>query len=135
MINKLVFENLRYRWVRTVISAIVIGVQVTTMLTLVGLSQGMLQDSAKRARGVGAEVWLRPEGASSFTLASAQINEKFVSLVEKQPHVRMALGVVIAQIFGFTSMAGVDINRFVQMSGGFRFLSGGPIQQPDDILI
>ena len=105
------------------------------MLTLVGLSEGMLQDSAKRARGVGAEVWLRPEGSSSFTLASAQINEKFVSLVEKQPHVRMALGVVIAQIFGFTAMAGVDMNRFIEMSGGFRFLSGGPIQQPDDILI
>jgi putative ABC transport system permease protein len=135
MINKLVFENLKHRWVRTVLSAIVIGVQVTTILTLVGLSRGMLEDSAKRARGVGAEIWLRPEGASSFTLSSAQINEKFVDLVARQPHVKTALGVVIAQIFGFTSMAGVDIDKFTSMSGGFKYLQGGPISHPDDILI
>ncbi len=135
MINKLVLENLKHRWVRTVLSAIVIGVQVTTILTLVGLSQGMLQDSARRARGVGAEILLRPEGASAFTLSSAQINEKFVSLVAKQPHVQMALGVVIAQIFGLTTMAGVDLDKFVTMSGGFKYLEGGPPTKPDDILI
>ncbi|MFZ0594928.1 MAG: FtsX-like permease family protein, partial [Bryobacteraceae bacterium] len=135
MINKLVLANLKHRWVRTVLSAVVIGVQVTTILTLVGLSQGMLEDSARRARGVGAEIWLRPEGANSFTLASAQINEKFVSLVSKQPHVQMALGVVIAQIFGFTTMAGVDLDKFVTMSGGFKYLEGGPPTGPDDILV
>ena len=58
MINKLVLENLKHRWVRTVLSAVVIGVQVTLLLTIVGLSEGMLRDSANRARGVGAEIWL-----------------------------------------------------------------------------
>ena len=29
MINKLVLENLKYRWVRTLLSALVVGVQVT----------------------------------------------------------------------------------------------------------
>jgi putative ABC transport system permease protein len=135
MINKLVFENLRHRWVRTVLSAIVIGVQVTTILTLVGLSRGMLEDSARRARGVGAEIWLRPEGANSFTLASAQINEKFVGLIAKQPHVQMCLGVMIAQIFGFTAMAGVDLDKFVMMSGDFKYTEGGPLTKPDDILV
>lgn len=105
------------------------------MLTLVGLSRGMLEDSARRARGVGADIWLKPEGAGAFTLSSAQINEKFVNLVSKQPHVTMALGVVIAQVFGFTTMAGVDFDKFVLMSGGFRYLEGGPITKPDDILV
>ncbi|HEX6545732.1 MAG TPA: FtsX-like permease family protein [Bryobacteraceae bacterium] len=135
MINKLVFENLKHRWVRTVLSAIVIGVQVTTILTLVGLSRGMLQNSAERARGVGADIWLKPEGASAFTLSSAQVNEKFTALVSKQPHVKMALGVIIVPVFGFTTMAGVDLNKFVQMSGGFRYLDGGPIERPDDIIV
>jgi len=74
MINKLVVQNLKHRWVRTILSAIVIGVQVTLLLTIVGLSQGMLEDSANRARGAGADIWLKPESAGSFTLASAQIN-------------------------------------------------------------
>lgn len=135
MINKLVLENLKHRWIRTILSAIVIGVQVTLLLTIVGLSEGMLQDSANRARGVGAEIWLKPETAGSFTMASAQIDEKFTALVAKQPHVRIALGVVIAQIFGFTSMAGVDFDQFVEMNGGFRYVEGGPLMKPDDVLI
>jgi putative ABC transport system permease protein len=135
LINKLVLENLKHRWVRTILSAIVIGVQVTTILTLVGLSQGMLEDSARRARGVGAEVWLRPEAAGAFTMSSAQIDEKFVNFVGKQPHVKMAVGVVIVQVVGLTSMAGVDYDKFVQLSGGIRFSSGGPPRQPDDLIV
>lgn len=135
MINKLVLENLKHRWVRTLLSAIVIGVQVTTILTLVGLSRGMLDDSARRARGVGAEIWLRPEGLSAFTLSSAQINEKFVDLVAKQPHVTMALGVIVAQVFGLTTIAGVDYEKFAAMSGGLTFLEGGPPSQPDDLIV
>jgi putative ABC transport system permease protein len=135
LINKLVFENLKHRWVRTLLTAVVIGVQVTLILTIVGLSEGMLQDSARRARGVGAQIWLKPEGSSSFTLASAQVNEKFVAFVSKQPHVDSALGVLIAQIFGFTSMAGVDYDEFVEMTGGVKYLAGGPLRQPDDIIV
>ncbi len=135
MINKLVLENLKHRWVRTVLSAIVIGVQVTLLLTVVGLSQGMLEDSANRARGVGADIWLKPEGASAFAMSSAWVSEKYTAFVVKQPHVRMAIGVVIQPIFGFTSMAGVDFDQFAQMTGGVRYLAGGPIKAPDDILI
>ena len=120
MINKLVFENLKHRWVRTVLSAIVIGVQITLLLTVVGLSQGMLEDSAKRARGVGADIWLKPEGASALAMSSAWVSEKFTALVVKQPHVRMAIGVVIQPIFGFTSMAGVNYDEFAQMTGGVK---------------
>ncbi|MBV9763892.1 MAG: ABC transporter permease, partial [Acidobacteriaceae bacterium] len=54
MINKLVVENLKDHWVRTLLSAIVVGVQVMSILTLIGLSRGMLQDSAQRAKGTGA---------------------------------------------------------------------------------
>jgi putative ABC transport system permease protein len=135
MINKLVLQNIKHRWVRTLLSAIVIGVQVTTILTLVGLSQGMMEDSARRARGVGADIFLKPPGLSSFTMASAQVQQSFVPFVARQPHVKMALGVLIAPLFGVSSMAGVDFNRFSEMSGGFTYLAGGPIRQPDDILV
>jgi putative ABC transport system permease protein len=135
MINKLVLENLKHRWVRTILSAIVIGVQVTLLLTVVGLSQGMLEDSAKRARGVGADIWLKPEGASALAMSSAWVSEKFTALVREQPHVQMAMGVVIQPIFGFTSMAGVDFDQFVRMTGGVRYMAGGPPQAPDDIVV
>mgnify|MGYP001095816080 CR=1 FL=1 len=46
MINKLVFENLRHRPVRTLLSITAIGIQVTMVLTLVGVSRGILNDVA-----------------------------------------------------------------------------------------
>ena len=61
MINKLVIENLKHRWVRTLLSALVVGVQVMSILTLIGLSRGLLNDSAQRARGTGADIFLKPD--------------------------------------------------------------------------
>src|SRR5207302_10036006 len=60
LLNKLVFENLRQRPVRTCLSVLAIGVEVTMILTLVGISYGTLDETARRARGVGADVIVRP---------------------------------------------------------------------------
>ena len=54
MRNKLVFENLRQRPVRTCLRGLAIGVEVTMMLTHVGISYVTLHEAARRARGVGA---------------------------------------------------------------------------------
>jgi putative ABC transport system permease protein len=133
MINKLVLENLKHRWVRTLLSALVVGVQVMSILTLVGLSKGMLEDSAKRAEGTGADIFLKPGGTFSFS--AGQVLEKFVGLVEKQPHVKRAVGVLMIPAELITPLNGVDIAQFKALSGGFRFLSGGPPQAPDDLIV
>jgi putative ABC transport system permease protein len=118
-----------------VLSAVVIGVQVTLLLTIVGLSQGMLADSQNRVRNAGADIWIKPEAGAGLTLSTAQINEKFVPFIAKQPHVEHALGVVIAQIQAFTSIAGVDYDQFLAMNGGIRYLAGGPLKGQDDVII
>jgi putative ABC transport system permease protein len=56
LVNRLVLENLKHRPMRTLLSVVAIGLEVTMMLTLVGLSRGMLDDSVRRAREVGADV-------------------------------------------------------------------------------
>ena len=48
MLNKLVFENLRQRPVRTCLSVLAIGVEVTMILTLVGSSYGTLDEHHPR---------------------------------------------------------------------------------------
>ena len=68
MINRLVLENLKHRKLRTGLSALSIGFQVTMILSVVGLSQGMLSDSINRAKGVGADIWVKPPGASETAL-------------------------------------------------------------------
>jgi putative ABC transport system permease protein len=135
MINKLVIENLKYRWVRTLLSALVVGVQVMSILTLIGLSEGLLQDSAQRSKGTGADIFLRPGTQGAISLNSAPVSEKFVAFVAKQPHVVQAVGVLSAAVELWTAMNGVDIPQFEKISGGFRFVAGGLPRGPDDLLV
>ncbi len=136
MINKLVFENIRHRWVRTLLSALVIGVQVMSILTLIGLSDGLLQDSAARQKGTGADIFLKPNnGAGTFNFGSGQTPESFVPFVAKQPHVRDAMGVLGMPVELITTVQGVNIAQLEKMSGGIRLLSGRLPSAPDDLLI
>jgi transposase len=48
LINRLVLENLKSRPLRTLLSAVAIGVQVTMVLTLVGISRGTVEDGLQR---------------------------------------------------------------------------------------
>src|SRR5437588_6813252 len=118
MINKLVFENLKHRWVRTLLSALVVGVQVMSILTLIGLSRGMLRESASHAKGTGADIFLKPDTQGTFSFSIGQLNQKFVELLAKQPHVEQALGVLMVPVELVTPINGVDISQFQKMSGG-----------------
>ena len=62
MTAKLVLENLKHKPMRSLLSILLIGVPVTLILCLVGLSHGFLEDSQRRTRGIGADVIVRPPG-------------------------------------------------------------------------
>ena len=135
MINKLVIENLKYRWVRTLLSALVVGVQVMSILTLIGLSEGLLQDSARRSKSTGADIVLKPGTQGTISFTSGQMPDKWVQYVAKQPHVVQAVGALTQSVELVTMMNGVDIQQFQKLSGGFRFIAGGLPKGPDDLLV
>ena len=136
MINRLVIENLKHRPLRTFLSALSIGFQVMMILTIVGLSRGMLQDSANRARGVNADIWVKPPGSSMISFSSAGMYESTLDkYFRKVPHVVRATGTVVHPIGGVNTVSGIDLDEFNAISGGFRYLEGGPFQGPDDILV
>jgi putative ABC transport system permease protein len=132
---KLILENLRYRPLRTLLSVLLIAIPVTLILTLVGLSQGMIEESAKRNRGVGADILVRPPNTSVMSFSAASMPQNLVKWSQQQPHVTLAVGTAIAVVSGITSVSGVDLGAFSKMSGGFRFMEGRPFKGPDDILI
>ena len=135
MINRLVIENLKYRWVRTLGSAMIVGILVASIITLIGLSRGMLEESAERAKGVGADIVLRHDTGAATSLQTGPINEKFLAVVRKQPHVVQAMGVLGQTVETITVMNGVNIAEFEKMSGGFHYVEGGPPIEPDDLLV
>jgi len=105
------------------------------ILTLVGLSRGMVEGAANRSRSVGFDITIRPPGTSVLGMTSAPMSEKMVDFARSFPHVTMATGVTVAPVGGLDTISGIDYDEFKRMSGGYRFLSGGPFQQNDDILI
>jgi putative ABC transport system permease protein len=135
VINKLVLENLKQRPIRTSLSILLIGVPVTLILTLVGLSQGTLEDSARRQRGVGADIVIRPRGSSLLALSTAPIPEGLLGMLSGEPHITAVTGTVIQPLSGLNSITGVDLPSFTRISGGFRYLDGGPFRGPDDIIV
>lgn len=105
------------------------------ILTLVGLSRGMVEDTASRSRNVGFDVTIRPPGTSAIGMSSAPMSENMVGFVRKLPHVTMATGIMVHPIGGLETITGIDYEEFKRMSGGYRFVEGGPFQGDDDILI
>jgi len=135
MINKLVFENLKHRPVRTLLGMLAIGIAVTMVLTLVGLSYGMLEESARRTRGVGADIIVRPPSSSVLSLSGAPMPEGLRKFFERLPGVAQVTGTVVQPIVIPESITGLDLDEFARMSGGLRYLSGGGFSKPDDVLI
>jgi len=135
VINRLVIENLKHRRLRTGLSALSIGFQVTMILAVVGLSRGMLQDSQNRARGAGADIFVKPPAASAISLGGANMPEKMIqAFFSQQPHVVRAAGSLIQPIGGISTVTGVQFDDFVAMSG-IRFLEGGRFRAKFDVVI
>jgi putative ABC transport system permease protein len=135
LLNKLIFANLGHRPVRTLLSVLAIAVEVTMILTLVGVSHGTLDESAQRARGVGADIWFRPPGSSVMGLSSAPMSDKIPALLMQEPHVTFAMGTMVQPLSGFDSITGINLDDFKRLNGGFHYQHGGPLVNDDDILV
>lgn len=136
MTGKLVLENLKHKPMRSLLSFLLIGVPVTLILTLVGLSHGMLADSERRTRGSGADIIVRGSSAkAAFSGSPATLNEKFLDYFPKQPHVIAVMGVVTHAVELPLVVNGVDLERFEKMSGGLRYLAGKGFDGPYDVIL
>jgi putative ABC transport system permease protein len=134
--GKLVLENLKHKPMRSLLSFLLIGVPVTLILTLVGLSHGMLADAERRARGSGADIMVRGPNANAILSGGpATMSEKFLDFFAKQPHVKAVMGVVTHPVELPLSVNGVDLEQFDRVSGGLHFLAGGGFQGEYDVVL
>jgi putative ABC transport system permease protein len=136
LLNQLVVENLKHRPVRTILSVAAIAIEVAMILTLVGLSYGMIDEAQRRQRGIGADIIIKPGSTSVMTFGGVTLPEKLVEYFAKQPGVAMATGSATHGISGFLeSASGVELEQLSRMNGGFKYLSGGPFKEPNDIIV
>jgi len=136
--NRMILANLVHRPFRTMISVIAVAVEVTLILLIVGLSVGMLDDSRNRQAGIGADIMVQPPNSSLLMgVSGAPVSIKVADKIMKLPHV-VAVAPVVTQLSTAGAVEvidGIDMDSFNAVSGGFRYLSGGPFQGPDDIII
>jgi putative ABC transport system permease protein len=134
----MIFENILHRPIRTLVSVLAVAIEVGMVMLVVGMTHGMLHETARRVQGVGADIMVQPPGASLFLgLTQAPMPVQVGDRLAEIPHV---LAVTPVLLFlntrgGINLIYGVDMPTFKEVSGGFIFLKGGPFQHPYDMLV
>src|SRR5579872_1594735 len=134
----MIVQNVLHRPLRTLITVIGIAVEVTLVFIVVGLTTGLLTESAKRTEGVGADVMVQPPSASVFmAFSSAPMPIKLGDRIAELKHVAAVAPVLVQfnSVNGLDMIYGIDPTSFNAVSGGFVFHSGHGLEQPNDILV
>jgi putative ABC transport system permease protein len=138
MMGELVVRNLLHRPLRTIVGVIAVAVEVALVVLIVGLTSGLLTETAKRIEGIGADIMVQPPAASIFLGFSGspmpiKIGDRLAQLKYVQA--------VAPALLQFNSTGGVEVvygidpESFRAVSGGFVFLQGHDMEGPDDLLV
>jgi len=120
MMGELIVRNLLHRPLRTLIGVMAVAVEVALVVLIVGLTSGLLTETAKRIEGIGADIMLQPPAASIFLGFSGspmpiKIGEKLAELKYVQA--------VAPALLQFNSTGGVDVVYGIDRVAFARFLA------------
>lgn len=138
MMGELVVRNLLHRPLRTMVGVMAVAVEVALVVLIVGLTSGLLTETAKRIEGIGADIMLQPPAASIFLGFSG--SPMPIKIGDKLSQMRYVQAVAPA-LLQFNSSGGVEViygidsESFRTVSGGFVFLQGHDMEGPDDLLV
>jgi len=138
MMSHFVLRNLFHRPVRTLIGIVAIGVEVALVVLIVGLTSGMLEETAKRIEGIGADVMLQSPSAQIFlAFSGSPMPIKIADKLRELKYVRSVAPALLQfnTTGGVEIIYGIDPQSFRDVSGGFVFHEGRDLLGPDDILI
>jgi putative ABC transport system permease protein len=138
MIGRVVFANILHRPLRTLVSILAISVEVALVVIIVGLTSGMIQETAKRIEGVGADIMLQPPSASIFlAFNGAPMPIRIGDRLRQLRYVQTVAPVLLQfnSTGGIDIVYGIDPETFRAVSGGFVFLKGRDMDGPDDLLV
>jgi putative ABC transport system permease protein len=137
MINKMVVSNLVNRPTRSLITMSAVALEVAMILMVVAVFYGYLNGSKESQVGVGADLMVTPPGAATLIgMSGTPIPVKVGDILRKQPHIESAVPV----IWWFTQkpveiIYGIDLASYDTLPPRFRYLSGGPFQDPYDVIV
>lgn len=138
MVNRMIVSNILHRPIRTAVSVLAVAIEVGMVILVVGLCHGLVNESAKRVEGVGADIMVQPPNASFLLgLSQAPMPIKIGERLAALPRVLAVTPVlfVVNATAGLNIIYGIDPASFDRVSGGFVYHQGGPFKAPYDILV
>jgi putative ABC transport system permease protein len=138
VVGKMIIANVLHRPIRTMVSVLAVAIEVGMVLLVVGMTNGMLHENAKRVEGIGADVMVQPPGASYFLgLTVAPMPIDLEDRLREVDHVQSVTPVLLHlnTTNGINLIYGIDMKSFDAVSGGFVYYYGGPLQNPNDVLV
>jgi len=137
MMNKMVVANLAHRPTRSLITMSAVALEVAMILLVVAVFYGYLTGSRESQMGVGADLLVQPPGSSALVgMSGAPISVKVGKVLLGIPHVSVAAPV----IWAFSQkpleiVYGIDLATYDQLPPKFVYLSGGPFQGPNEVIV
>ena len=138
MMGELVVRNLLHRPLRTFIGIMAVAVEVALVVLIVGLTSGLLTETAKRIQGIGADVMLQPPAASIFLgFSGSPMPIKIGAKLQELKYVQAVAPALLQfnSTGGVEVIYGIDPDSFRAVSGGFVFLQGHDMEGPDGLLV
>ena len=133
MMGELIARNLLHRPMRTFIGVMAVAVEVALVVLIVGLTSGLLAETAKRIEGIGADIMVQPPAASVFLgFSGSPMPIKIAERLKTQKYVQS----VAPALLQFNSSGGVEVvygiepESFRAVSGGFVFIQGHDMEGP-----
>ena len=135
--GEFILRNLFHRPLRTLIAVLAVAVEVTLVVIIVGLTSGLLTETAKRIEGVGADIMLQAPSSSVFlAFSGSPMPIKIADKLKELKYVQYVSPVLFQfNTSGIELVYGIDQESFREVSGGFVFLQGQDMQGPDDLLV
>jgi putative ABC transport system permease protein len=138
MINKMVVANLVQRPMRSLISVSAVALEVILILLIVSFFYGQLNGSKASQMGVGADVMVQPPGSTALVgVTGAPMPVKVGDKLRQLPHVVVAAPVIweLTTKPTLEIIYGIDFESYNSIAPSFRFVSGGPFQDPYDVIV
>lgn len=138
MMQELVMRNAWHRPVRTLLSAVAVAVEVTLVVLVVGLTTGLMTETAKRIEGVGADIMVQPPSSSAWlAFSSAPMPIRIGDKLKEMRHVAAVAPVLLQfnSVGGLEIVYGIDPQSFGEVSGGFVMHVGHDLEAAEDILV
>src|SRR5271156_3537094 len=106
MIQQLVVNNVLHRPIRTIVSVLAVGVEVALVIVIVGLTSGMLQETAKRIEGIGADIMVQAPAAQILIgFSGSPMPMKIADKIAELKYIQA----VAPALLQFNSSGGVDV--------------------------